>query len=168
MASSKSSIPDKLAFSPSWSMLSYVCSWHLKLFTRHWREGNLRIILHLHATNSNIFSRSGGPCNQYIESWSLSVIPPYPGSVYCDISPALVFHTTAWQLACRSWRYSKPAHGGSWQDSMSPTFPWNSWYLSSFTSAIADAAACSVQILQRSPSLPMPWPSDDSCLWLSA
>ena len=83
------SIPDKLAFSSSWSMFSYVCNWHLKLFTRHWQEGNLHILLHLHVMNSNIISRSGDPCNQFIESWSLSMIPQYPGLrvVYCDISP---------------------------------------------------------------------------------
>ena len=61
-------------------------------------------------------------------------------------------------------------HGGRWQDSMFPFFASNSWYLSSYTSVIADAAAYSLQVLQISPSLPqaMPWPSGDSCLWLSA
>ena len=55
MWSSKPSIPDKIVFSSSWSMFSYVCSWHLKLFTRHWHEGDLHILLHLHAMNSKYY-----------------------------------------------------------------------------------------------------------------
>ena len=72
-------------------------------------------------------------------------------------------------LACKSWRYRKPAHGGSSQDSIFPFFAWNSWYLSSFISAIAAAAAYSLQVLQISPSLPqaVPWPSDDLSLIIS-
>ena len=90
--------------------------------------------------------------------------------VYCDISPGFFFYIQQW-LAFRSWRYKKPAHGGSWQYSMSLFFAWNSGYLSSFASVIpAAAAAYSIQVLQISPSLPqaMPWSSDDFCLSLSA
>ena len=45
-------------------------------------------------------------------------------------------------------------------------FALNSWYLGSFTTAIVDAAAYSLQVLQIIPSRPhaMPWPSDDCCL----
>ena len=150
MWSSNPSIPDELAFSSSWSMFSYVCSWHLKLFVRHWHEGNLQILLHLHAMNSSIISRAGGPCNQSIENWSLSMIPQYPG---------LWLYFSGLLFSYKSNEHAGHEDIGNLHMEEVDKIPClEQLFLSPFTSAIAYADAYSLQVLQISPSLPQAMP----------
>ena len=172
MWSSNPSIQDKSAFSSSSSMFSYVCSWHLKVFTRQaWRQ--LQILLPLHAMNSSIISRAGGPCNQSIESWSLSMNPQYPGlrlglGILWYFSRLLSSHKSNWHAGHEDIASLHMEEVDKIPCLLSLLGTVD--FFSSFTSAIVNTAAYSLQVLQISPSLPhaIPWHSDDSCLWLSA